>query len=164
MALARHRDDPISDIDLSFWYHATTNESIEAALGARSALSNLVAHLSSEPVRKQLSADFGISLGANAPLSLSLTRFGPGAYLSPHTDWDDSGTYALTVLIFLNQYWHPYLGGSLVLSDGDQWQSFFPQLGRTVCFRPSADTVHYVEHIHPATPTPRFAISGWYFR
>ena len=161
--LARHREDPVSAQGLSFWYHAASPKSLSRGLGKNSALDELAAHFETPEQRRALSSQFGLSL-EGARVSLNLTRFGPGAFLSPHTDSIADGSYLLTLITFLNQNWHHYLGGRLVVQNGDEWKHFMPIIGGTVGFIPGPHTAHYVEMVHTASPIARFAVSGWYYR
>ncbi len=162
--LDHHRRDPLSERDMFFWYHSVTSPEIEVALGRSSALASLEHFVHTDTVRATLGEQTGVALAPGADLTLSLTRFGPGAFLAPHTDYVPDGTYALTLVLFLNEDWHPYFGGQLVVREARSWRTIQPTAGRLLMFEPSDETDHYVQMVNPCAPKARYAVSGWFHR
>lgn len=174
-----YAEDPAGDQGLYYWY-----ESLEAT-GASGSLTTqrpgtsntgmtcqdagvpeadaLVEALHTAECVDWLAQTTGVSVGPRPTAQATLTRYRPGAFLSPHTDWHDDGRYKLTFILFLNQDWDSSWGGCLHFrTRSGQIEVIPPTAGRMVLFEPSPQTDHWVSPVARHAPRSRNALSGWF--
>lgn len=90
------------------------------------------------------------------------TRYGPGHYLTRHTDAPQDETRQLAFVWGFTRPWHPDWGGLLqfYMPDGTPERTYAPGFNTLDLF--SVNKIHAVSFIAPYAGAPRHAISGWY--
>lgn len=89
------------------------------------------------------------------------TLYGPGHFLTQHTDLSEEARRVAYVMNFTAEEWRPDWGGYLQFfnSEGDVVQGFRPRFNTLNLFE--VPQLHSVSYVPPFSPVARYAITGW---
>ncbi len=107
-----------------------------------------------EALRQDLNREAFLGL---SDLEWHYACYPPGKGYARHVDQlRGRDTRRVSVVVYLNQRWHPGDGGELRVFDGDDYRDIEPVAGRLVCFLSEGR-----EHAVLPTAVERWSITGW---
>ncbi|WP_294912662.1 2OG-Fe(II) oxygenase [Tatumella sp. UBA2305] len=110
-----------------------------------------------ETIRQLLNREFYLGLN---DFEGHFSRYPSGAYYKPHYDcFANDKRRAVTLIMYINQNWHPQDGGQLCLHLPEGERLIEPVAGSVICFL-SEQILHEVKPAHKE----RMALTGWYIR
>ena len=110
-----------------------------------------------ETIRQLLNREFYLGLH---DFEGHFSRYPSGAYYKPHYDcFATDKRRAVTLIIYINQNWHPQDGGQLCLHLPEGERLIEPVAGSVICFL-SEQILHEVKPAHKE----RMALTGWFIR
>lgn len=110
-----------------------------------------------ETIRQLLNREFYLGLH---DFEGHFSRYPGGAYYKPHYDcFANDKRRAVTLIMYINQNWHPQDGGQLSLHLPEGERLIEPVAGSVICFL-SEQILHEVKTAHKE----RMALTGWYIR
>ncbi len=148
------------DFQFEFLEYSLGDDNLQA-LGKDHLLARLLGELRGDAGK----AFFGAVLGLKniAHITAFVSRYEPGHFLMPHTDYVNGEQREAAFVLNLSARWKPEWGGLLqfIGSGGDVVDTFVPQHNTLSIFK--VPQAHMVSYITPLAELPRLSIAGWVY-